>query len=86
MVVCDAALDTLDTDALGEMLGDETDEESVLLSFSVRSMLSDRFLVPSDAAFLIGDALLNEIPKGCRFEIFTNTDAFRHIICTTRSR
>lgn len=63
VVACDAALDTLDTDALGEMLGDETDEESVLLSFSVRSMLSDRFLVPSDAAFLIGDALLNEIPK-----------------------
>lgn len=54
VVVCDAALDTLDTDALGEMLGDETDEESVLLSFSVRSMLSD-------AAVLIGDALLDEI-------------------------
>jgi hypothetical protein len=54
VVVCDAALDTLDTDALGEMLGDETDEESVLLSFSVRSMLSD-------AAVLIGDTLLDEI-------------------------
>ena len=54
VVVCDAALDTLDTDALGEMLGEETDAESVLLSFSVRSMLSD-------AAVLIGDALLDEI-------------------------
>ena len=54
VVVCDAALDTLDTDTLGEMLGDETDAESVLLSFSVRSMLSD-------AAVLIGDALLDEI-------------------------
>ena len=49
VVVCDAALDTL-----GEMLGDEPDAESVLLSFSVRSMLSD-------AAVLIGDALLDEI-------------------------
>jgi len=54
VVVCDAALDTLDTDTLGEMLGDEPDAESVLLSFSVRSMLSD-------AAVLIGDALLDEI-------------------------
>ena len=54
VVVCDAALDTLDTDTLGEMLGEETDAESVLLSFSVRSMLSD-------AAVLIGDALLDEI-------------------------
>jgi len=36
VVVCDAALDTLDTDTLGEMLGDEPDAESVLLSFSVR--------------------------------------------------
>jgi len=63
VVVCDAALDTLDNDALGEMLGDETDEESVLLSFSVRSMLSDRVLVPSDAAVVIGDTLLDEIAK-----------------------
>ena len=45
------------------MLGDETDEESVLLSFSVRSMLSDRVLVPSDAAVVIGDTLLDEIAK-----------------------
>jgi hypothetical protein len=58
VVVCDAALDTLDNDALGEMLGDETGE-SVLLSFSVRSMLPEKVLVPSDAAVVIGDTLLD---------------------------
>ena len=63
VVVCDAALDTFDNDALGEMLGDEIDKESVLLSFSVRSMLFDRVLVPSDAAVVIGDTLLDEIAK-----------------------
>lgn len=62
VVACDAALDTLDTDSLGEMLGEETDE-SVLLSFSVRSMPSDRVLVPPDATVLIGDTLLDEIAK-----------------------
>lgn len=40
-VACDVALDTLDIDVLGEILADETDEDSALLSFSVRSMLSD---------------------------------------------
>lgn len=62
VVVCDAALDTLDNDALGETLGDETGE-SVLLSFSVRSIFSDRVLEPSDAAFVIRGILLNEIAK-----------------------
>lgn len=67
VVVCDAALDTLDTDALGEMLGDEAGEESILLSFSVRSMLSDWLLVPSDSAVTIGDTFLDEIANGAGF-------------------
>jgi hypothetical protein len=63
VLVCDAALNTLDNDALGAMLGDETGEESVLLSFSVKSTLSDRVMVPSDAAVVIGDTLLDEIAE-----------------------
>ena len=45
-VVCDVAFDTLDTDTLGEIPGDETAEENVLLSLSVRSMLFDSALIP----------------------------------------
>uniref|UniRef100_J3LHY7 Uncharacterized protein n=1 Tax=Oryza brachyantha TaxID=4533 RepID=J3LHY7_ORYBR len=55
---CDVALDTLDTDTLGEIPGDDTAEERVLLSLSVRSILFDRALVPPDVAVLIG-----EIPR-----------------------
>uniref|UniRef100_A0A0D9VM39 Uncharacterized protein n=1 Tax=Leersia perrieri TaxID=77586 RepID=A0A0D9VM39_9ORYZ len=54
-VVCDVALDTLDTDPLGEIPGDDTAEERALLSFSVRSIRFDRALVPPVAAVLIGE-------------------------------
>jgi hypothetical protein len=54
-VVCDVALDTLDTDVLGEILDDETDNESALLCFSVGSMLSDMVLV-SDSDKTLRDA------------------------------
>lgn len=46
-VGCDVALGTLDTDTLGEMLGDdETADENAMLSFSVRSMLFESALKP----------------------------------------
>jgi hypothetical protein len=46
-VGCDVALGTLDTDALGEMPGDEESaEDNALLSFSARSMLFDSALTP----------------------------------------
>lgn len=51
--VCDVALDTFDTDALGEIPGDE----------SVRSMLFDRALVPPDTAVLTGEIPCNGIGK-----------------------
>lgn len=46
-VGCDVALGMLDTDTLGEMLGDdETADENAMLSFSVRSMLFESALKP----------------------------------------
>lgn len=54
-VVCDVALDILDTDTLGEIPGDDAAEERVPIFFSVRSILLDRALIPPDVAVIIAE-------------------------------
>jgi hypothetical protein len=71
-VACDVALDTLDTDVLVEILGDETDGESALLSFSVRSMLSDMVCV-SDSDETLLDASAKDVGLTSLPEIVLDT-------------
>lgn len=61
--VCDVALDTLDPDTLGEIPGDSTAEENVLISFPVRSMLFDRALAPPGIAVLTGETPRDGVAK-----------------------